>query len=167
MFTAQNEKYLTIIDVFSKYAQAYYLRDGTALSIIQSLLHHGLPLIIVTDTGTEFTNQLFTEFTRLHKIQHHRTLPRSPNDNGNLERFHYTLLEHLRLLKLQQKSEPVINLMSYGILAYNSSVHSFTKCRPCDSINGHFYPRDLIDVDVIKHLLQQYSQIHSLKENRL
>lgn len=56
LFTAQNEKYLTIIDVLSKYAQAYYLRDGTALSIIQSLLHfcthHGLPLTLVTDNGT-------------------------------------------------------------------------------------------------------------------
>lgn len=82
----------------------------------------------MTDNGTEFTNQLFTEFTQLHKIQNHKTLPHSPNDNGNIERFHSTLLEHLRLLKLQQKNEPVINLMPYVILAYNSSVHSFTKC---------------------------------------
>ncbi|CAK1595436.1 unnamed protein product [Parnassius mnemosyne] len=69
MFTVHNEKYLTFIDVFSKYAQAYHLRDGTALSILQSLLtfctHHGLPLSIVTDNGTEFTNQLFTETLKL------------------------------------------------------------------------------------------------------
>lgn len=65
IFTAQNEKYLIFIDVFSKYGQAYQLRDGTAISILQALLHlcthHGLPLTIVTDNGTEFTNQLFAE----------------------------------------------------------------------------------------------------------
>lgn len=164
LFTAQHEKFLTFIDVFSKYAQAYHLRDGTAVSILQGLLHycthHGLPLTIVTDNGTEFTNQLFSEFTQLHKINHHRTLPHTPNDNGNIERFHSTLLEHLRILKLQQKDEPINHLIPYAIIAYNSSVHSFTKCRPYDIINGHFDPRDPIDIDITKHLLQQYTQTH-------
>lgn len=62
-------KSITIIDGFSKYAPAYYLRDGTTRSITQSLLHfstyHGLPLTIETENGTEFTNQLFTKFTQL------------------------------------------------------------------------------------------------------
>lgn len=164
LFTAQNEKYLTIIDVFSKYAQAYCLRDGTAVSIVQNVLHfcthHGLPLTIVTDNGTEFVNQLFSEFIQLHKINHHRTLPDAPNENGNIERFHSTILEHLRILKLQRKNEPIVNLMPYAIIAYNSSVHSFTKCRPYDIINGHFDPRDPIDMDLTKHLLQQYTQSH-------
>lgn len=164
LFTAQNEKFLTFIDVFSKYGQAYHLRDGTAISIIQSLLHycthHSFPLTLVTDNGTEFTNQLFSEFTQLHKINHHRTLPHAPNDNGNIERFHLTILEHLRILKLQQKDESVVNIMPYAIIAYNSSVHSFTKCRPYDIINGHFDPRDPVDMDLTKHLLQQYVQTH-------
>lgn len=77
LFTVQSEKYVTIIDVFSKYGQAYHLRDGTALSVIQALLqystHHGLPLTIITDQGTEFTNQMFAEFIRVHKITHHKT----------------------------------------------------------------------------------------------
>lgn len=164
LFTAQNEKYLTFVDSFSKYGQAYHLRDGTALSILQGLLtyctHHGLPLTIVTDNGTEFTNQLFAEFIRLHKINHHRTLPNSPNDNGIIERFHSTLLEHLRILRLRQKDEPTINQMPYAILAYNSSVHSFTKCRPHDIMRGHFDPRDPLDIDITEHLMQQYILTH-------
>lgn len=164
LFTAQNEKYLTIVDVFSKYGQAYHLRDGTAISILQSVLnyctHHGLPLTVVTDNGTEFTNQLFAEFIRLHKINHHRTLAHSPNDNGIVERFHSTLLEHLRILRLRQKDEPTVNLVPYAILAYNSSVHSFTKCRPHDIIRGHLDPRDPLDVDMTEHLMQQYIMTH-------
>lgn len=164
LFTAQSEKYLTFVDSFSKYGQAYHLRDGTAVSIIQGLLtyctHHGLPLTLVTDNGTEFTNQMFAEFTRLHKIKHHRTLANSPNDNGIIERFHSTLLEHLRILRVKQKGEPTINQMPYAILAYNSSVHSFTKCRPHDIIRGHFDPRDPLDIDLTEHLMQQYILTH-------
>ena len=164
LLSIQNEKYLTIVDVFSKYAQAYHIRDGTAISILQALLkfctHHGLPLTIVSDNGTEFTNQLFNEFVNLHKINHHRILPHTPNENGIVERFHSTLLEHLRILKLSHKDDDVNNLIPYAILAYNSSVHSFTKCRPYDIITGHFDPRDPFDVDLTKHLLQQYIQNH-------
>lgn len=134
LFTAQNEKYVTFIDVFFKYGQAYNVRDGTALSILQALLqfciHHGLPLTIVTDQDTEFTNQIFAEFIRTHRITHHKTLAHAPNDNGNIERFHSTLLEHLRILRLQHKDEAVVNLMPYALIAYNSSVHSFTSVDP-------------------------------------
>lgn len=164
LFTAQAEKFLTFVDAFSKYAQAYHLRDSTALSVVQGLLvfctHHGVPLTIVTDGGPEFTNQIFLEFCRVHKIIHHKILAHSPNDNGIVERFHSTILEHLRILKLEKRNEPVINLMPYAILAYNSSIHSFTRCRPLDLITGHFDPRDPVDIDLTEHLLQQYSQDH-------
>jgi hypothetical protein len=164
LFTAQSEKYITFVDVFSKYGQAYHLRDGTAISIIQALLkyssHHRLPLAIVTDNGTEFTNQLFAEFLRLHRISHHRTLAHSPNDNGIIERFHSTLLEHLRILRLTRKDEPVFNLMPYAIIAYNSSIHGFTKCRPYDILTGHFDPRDPVDINLNEQLLQQYILNH-------
>lgn len=164
LFTAQGEKYLTLVDAFSKYAQAYHLRDGTALSVVQALLkfstHHGLPITVITDQGPEFTNQLFAEFIRLHKIQHHKILAHTPNDNGIVERFHSTILEHLRLLRIDRHNEPVINLMPYAVLAYNSSIHSFTKCRPLDLLTGHFDPRDPLDVDLTEHLLQQYSLDH-------
>lgn len=171
LFTAQNEKYLTIIDAFSKYAQAYHLRDGTAVSVVQAFLkfcsHHGVPVSIITDQGPEFTNQLFTEFTKVHKIQHHKTLAHTPNDNGMVERLHCTLLEHLRIFRLQNRSEPVVNLMTYAVLAYNSSIHSFTKCRPLEVITGHTDPRDPLDIDLSVHLLQQYVLEHRDKMSKL
>lgn len=164
LFTVENEKYLTFIDVFSKYGQAYLMRDGTAISILQGLLqfctHHGFPVTIITDNGTEYANQLFAEFTRLHKINHHKTLAHSPNDNGNIERFHSTLLEHIRILRIQHKKEPANNLIPYALLGYNSSIHSFTKCRPFDIITGHFDSRDPWDIDLSSHLLQQYILNH-------
>lgn len=167
LLTIQNEKFLTIVDAFSKYAQAYYLRDGTAISVVQALLrfctHHGIPITIVTDNGPEFTNQLVAEFARVHKINHHKVAPHAPNENGIVERFHSTILEHLRILKIGQKSESVINLMPYALLAYNSSIHSLTKCKPIEVITGHFDPRDPLDIDLCSQLLQQYMISHKEK----
>jgi transposase InsO family protein len=164
LFTVDNEKYLTMVDAFSKYAQAYHLRDGTAVSVIQALLkyftHHGVPLTIISDQGPEFSNQLFSEFSRLHQIIHHKTLAHNPNSNGIVERFHSTILEHLRILKLEHPSEAAINLMSYAILGYNSSIHSFNNCRPIEVITGHFDPRDPVDMNMSEHLLQQYVANH-------
>lgn len=164
LLSIQNEKFLTIVDSFSKYSQAYHLKDSTAISIIQALLqfctHHGLPTMLITDNGTEFINQLFSEFIRLHKIHHHRVAPDAPNENGIVERFHSTILEHLRILKLKQKDESVINLMPYAILGYNSSIHSFTKCKPIDIVTGHFDPRDPFCIDLNSQLLQQYITDH-------
>lgn len=104
-----------MIDDFSKYGQAYNLRDGTAIRVVQAFIkfctHHGIPVTIVTDNGPEFTNQLVSEFVRVHKIQLHKVAPHAPSENGIVERFHSTILEHLRLLKLSEKSEFVINFM--------------------------------------------------------
>lgn len=49
LFTVHNEKYITFVDFFTKNDQAYHLRDGTAISILQALLffctHHGVPIV--------------------------------------------------------------------------------------------------------------------------
>ncbi|KAJ2952044.1 hypothetical protein O0L34_g4305 [Tuta absoluta] len=167
VLTIEQDKYFTIIDAFSKYAQAYRLPDCTAPNIVKALItfsaHHGYPMSITTDRGTEFTNQIVAEFLKLHKIQHHTIAAHAPNENGMIERFHSTLLEHLRLLKIQHPNESAMNLVPFALIAYNSSIHSLTKCRPFDLISGHFDPRDPTDLDLTQRLLQQYSQEHREK----
>lgn len=97
--------------------------------------HHRFPLVLITDQGTEFVNQVVNEFLKLHNAQHITTMPYAPNQNGMIERFHCTLLEHLRLLRQKRKTDSVKNLIPYTLIAYNSSIHSLTKCRPFDVIS--------------------------------
>lgn len=164
VLTIEQEKYLTIIDSFSKYAQAYYIPDCSGPSIIKALLrfstHHGFPLSLTTDQGTEFVNQVVSEFLQLHNVEHKTTMPYAPNQNGLIERFHSTLIEHLRILKLKHKTETAKNLIPYALIAYNSSMHSLTKCRPFEVISGHFDPRDPINVNLTERLMQQYISDH-------
>lgn len=56
VFKISNHSYLTIIDAFSRYGQAYPISNITGISIVDGLLnyitHHGLPYKITADCGS-------------------------------------------------------------------------------------------------------------------
>lgn len=165
-FQIKGQKFLTIIDTFSKYAQAYPLESMTGVSVINSLTiwmtHHGLPLNITADQGTEFKNLPLKESAALHKICLHFTSVNNPQSNGAIERFHSTILEHIRLLQEDHKQSPITELMLFAVLAYNNSIHSATDQKPIEIINGHLDNRDPFDLLLEQQCLQNY--IHKHKE---
>ncbi|KAK9693512.1 Integrase core domain [Popillia japonica] len=148
-----SQNFLTIIDVFTKYAQAYPINGKTAVEIVEKLIEsfsiHGTPQQIVMDNGLEFNNVTLKELLKLYKIYVHYTTSQNPNSNAPVERVHYTtsqnpnsnapverlhstLLEHLRILKNQKVGQDVKQLMKLAILAYNSTLKkpkSRTRCQ--------------------------------------
>ena len=159
-FTFQNSKFLTIIDLFSRYAQAYLLRDGTALTILNKLRHyishHNIPQKLVCDKGREFDNKTFIEFCKLHKIDLHFTTVDNPNSNSPVERFHSTLLEKLRILKIKNPGELPSNLVISAILIYNQAIHSSTGFSPFHLLYGP-YDR-LIEFDLDLTIFERYNE---------
>lgn len=166
-FQASGQKFLTIIDAFSKYGQAYPIDGSNAVNILNALLifitHHGIPQMMVSDNGTEFKNGLMQEFVDTHKIAIHYITPENPQSNGMIERFHSTIIEHLRVLKGKKKIFNVKEAMPYAILGYNHSVHSATKQRPIDVLNGHLDPADPFDIDINRTLVNNYTEQHREK----
>ena len=163
----QKEPYLTIIDAFSKYAQIYHLKSQNSIDIVQNLLkffsYLGIPKTIICDNGTEFKNSNVIELLELHKIKVHFITPENPSSNGMIERFHGTLLEHLRLLNEQHPKENMETKILYAILAYNNTIHSTTNKKPINIISGHLDVDDPFDIDCQKIIMNDYVQDHKNK----
>lgn len=158
--TVNRQKFLTLIDVFSKYAQAYPIESTSGVSVLYALIiymsHHGLPISITADQGTEFKNLLIREFANLHKITLHYISVGNPASNGAIERFHSTALEHIRVLGQSNPNLTTNELMAYAVIGYNNSIHSVTNKKPIEIINGHIENRDPFDINVEDVYLQNY-----------
>lgn len=159
-FSFSNSKFLTIIDLFSRYAQAYLIKDGTGLTILNKfrhfLSHHNIPQKVVCDEGREFQNNTFKEFCKLNKIDLHFTTVNNPSSNSPIERLHSTILEKLRILRIKNPHELPSNLMISAILIYNQSIHSSTGFSPFHLLYGPYERQPEFDLEMT--IFEQYNQ---------
>nr|VZI41216.1 unnamed protein product [Spirometra erinaceieuropaei] len=83
--------YLILVDAYSKWPEIAPLNPATASSTIAFLRRifsqHGLPEVLVSDNGSQFTSSSFEDFCRQHNVQHLRSPPYHPQSNGQGERF--------------------------------------------------------------------------------
>lgn len=163
-FQIEKVKFFTIIDSFSKFAQAYPTTTN-AIDVVDNLLifisHYGIPTKITCDLGTEFKNRHFENFCALHKINLHYTTIRNPNSNSPVERFHSSLIESLRLLRHEQKNKSITSLMTYALIGYNNSIHSSTKFTPLQVIKGildYATPAEITEPKIVSDYLTKHVQ---------
>lgn len=159
-FSFSNNKFLTIIDLFSRYSQAYLIKDGTAITVLNKLRHyfshHNVPQKIVCDEGREFQNHVFKEFCKLNQIDLHFTTVNNPSSNSPIERLHSTIIEKLRTIKLKNPNDTPENLMITAISIYNQSIHSSTGFSPFHLLYGPYENLPTLDLDIT--IYEQYNQ---------
>lgn len=159
-FSFSNSKFLTIVDLFSRYGQSYLIKDGTGLTVLNKLRHyishHNVPQKIVCDEGKEFQNNTFKEFCKLHKIELHFTTVNNPSSNSPVERFHSTIIEKLRILKIKNPKEQPCNLMISAVVIYNQSIHSSTGFSPFNLLYGPY--ERLPEFDISMTVYEQYNE---------
>lgn len=163
-FSFQKHKFLTIYDLFSKYAQAYHLPDKNAIAILNCLrnyiTHHNIPGKIVADEGTEFKNKTVIEFCKLYKIDLHFTTVNNPSSNSPVERFHSTLTERIRTLLIKNPNETPPELVTGALIIYNQSIHTSTGFSPFHLLYGP-YDRNIeydLDMTVYEHYNEKRRQ---------
>ena len=125
---------LTMVDHFSKWAEAIPLSRHTAPVVARALMTHvfsrfGMPLQLLSDRGPEFESQLFTELMQWLEIDKLRTTAYKPSTNGVVERFHRTLNTMLGKIVCGSHRDwdeclPVV------MAAYRASPHSSTGFSP-------------------------------------
>ena len=85
-----NKMFLVIVDAHSKWLEVLPVSNATTTVTIEQLLNvfttHGLPNTIVSDNGSVFTSDEFTQFVKQNGIEHIRTSPYHPVSNGLAER---------------------------------------------------------------------------------
>jgi len=106
--------------------------------LIEYFNNYNIPDEITHDAGTEFNNKLVMELLKLYKIKPHITCINNPKSNGIRERFHSTLIEHLRITNQREefKNATNENKMKLAQIAYNNSINSITKFTPKEILFG-------------------------------
>ena len=128
------ESILVVTDHFTRYAQAYPVKNQTAKTTAkilweQFLRHYGFPQKILTDQGPGFESDLFKELLDLATIEKVRTTSYHPQTNGQCERFNSTLMNMLGTLSPEQKRDWKAHLLTM-CQAYNATQHPSTGFSP-------------------------------------
>ncbi|XP_066970164.1 uncharacterized protein [Macrobrachium rosenbergii] len=100
---------LTVVDRASRFPEAFPLRWITSRVVFEKLIdyfsRYGLPRIIQTDCGTNFTSKEFRSKCAELAIQHITSVPYHPESQGVVERFHQTLKSILKKHCYEQGDE--------------------------------------------------------------
>lgn len=152
VYVKETQKFLTIVDSFSKFAQIYQIANETTEELIEVLIEYfktyTLPKMITCDQATGFRNTRFKEFLEEQGVALH--FASDSRGNGIVERFHNTMLE--MYLANRSKME---NLTLYQGLAmvtslYNDSVHSTTQLKPREIIFSKCSSLDPAEINASK-----------------
>jgi len=125
---------LTVIDIFSKFAWVYPLKNKSSKSIAYNLqqwiCQEGSCEIIQSDNGAEFVNSDFVKLCQRFGIEHHTSLPYKPTSQGAVERFNGTIKNYIFRYLTDYKSKRYIDNLSFMVYSYNSTQHSTTRKTP-------------------------------------
>ena len=133
--TANGNRYILVIsDYFSKWTQAFPLKDMTALTVADTLVNEcfslfGVPRWLHSDQGSNFESELFQELCQLLDVKKTRTTPYHPQSDGMVERFNRTLQQMLKAF-VRENRDDWDDHLPLLMMAYQSSPHESTGMSP-------------------------------------
>ncbi|GKB27320.1 retrovirus-related pol polyprotein from transposon TNT 1-94, partial [Tanacetum coccineum] len=136
---------LVIVDDYSRFTWVKFLRskDETPAFVINLLkqLQVGLNKTVQfvwTDNGTEFVNKDLTDYYESIGITHEKTVPRTPQQNGVVERRHRTLVEAARTMLIFSKAPLFLWAEAMATACYTqnrSLIHTFHNKTPYELVH--------------------------------
>ena len=134
-----NAHALSIVDMFTKWAEVVPCPDQSSNSVIHALMFHwipiyGVPEAIHSDQGAAFESADFRNFCASNRIRKTRTSAYHPSGNGQCERFNRTLRI---LLATHVVHEPEWDqYVPLCMTAYRAAVHEGTGFSPHQLVFG-------------------------------
>ena len=130
--------YLVLMDAYSKYPEVVNMNTTTSSATINILREvfsrQGLPEILVSDNGPQFTSSEFQEFCAQNGIRHRTSSPYKPSTNGQAERVVQILKTALKQAHLTGTN--VDTVLARYLLRYRNTPHSTTGESPAMLLMG-------------------------------
>jgi len=138
--TSRNQYLLTILDTASRYPEAIPLKNITAQSVVKALLKfftvYGLPLVIQSDRGSNFTSNLFAQVAAELGIEHQCSTAYHAESQGALERYHATLKTMIKAYVSTHTRDWDLGI-PYLLFATRSSIQESLGFTPNELVFGH------------------------------
>ncbi len=116
LFVWNNTNYVLVVDYYSNYFEVVQLsntKSPTVIRHIKSLFaRHGIPEVVISDNGPQYTAEEFTQFTKSWGFKHQTSSPMYPQSNGLAERTVQTVKNLLKKAKASNQ-DPYLSLLSY------------------------------------------------------
>lgn len=117
LFHLYNENYVLLIDYYSKYVEISRLTGSTSSKCVIDVLksqfaRHGLPDIVFSDNGPQFSAAEFKQFAGDYGFTHITSSPHYPQSNGMAERAVQSIKQLLKKAK-HDKRDPYLALLDY------------------------------------------------------
>lgn len=158
---------LTIMCQTTRFPAAYSLRSITTKTVLKALTQFialfGIPKVIQTDQGSNFTSKMFAQILKQLHVKHQKASAYHAQSQGALERFHQTLKSLLRSYCTHMKGDWEDGLPWLLMSAREASQES-TGFSPNELVFGHsvrspmsLLSEDLKNVTPPKNLLNYVS----------
>ena len=131
---------LTIVDHFTKFAEAIVLTDASANTVwqlfyIRWVCVWGCPVFLLSDNGTQFSALEFKERCASLGIKKIFSTPYHPQGNGVVESFHQFLIRSVSAY-ISQTTWPLVDIVASVLFAYRSTPHPATGESPYYLMTG-------------------------------
>ena len=132
--TTGNKFILVITDAFTKLAELVPLRNKEARTVALAffskwICRHGVPKIVVSDRGTEFTSEFTQRLMDYLETDHKLTSAYHPQTNSSAESFNREIIRYIRVMS-EKGGRDWESYIPSLMLAYNTRVHEATKFSP-------------------------------------
>lgn len=147
-FTISKHNFITFIDKFSKFAVALPLENRNSITLVEKLRLFfslkGKPKKLIADN--EFNCVNVKNFLESENVAIHFTKANSHTGNSDIERFHSTIGERMRIASIEDKELSTHEKMFKNVEFYNKSFHSTVKARPLDIVDGKIDKKKIIEL---------------------
>ena len=163
---------LTVVDRYSRWPEAYSIKDSTAETVAQALYagwicRYGSQKIITTDQGVQFESHLFNALLKFIGADRIRTTSYHPASNGLVERWHRSLKA---ALMCHGSKFDWYDTLPTVLLGLRTSERESIRASPAEYLFGttlrvpdEFFSKENPEVDPQKFLVEHKKHMSDLK----